>query len=395
MSKLTGHLLITKKAVDEISGTCSEFLITKNLAFAGLPARVVNRDILDAITGGHWSDFAQKHHFMRRFDGQSPQESYTESVEWIRINAIESARLLAKRIRKYTSRNLGIAPHAGVSSCGQTNQKIGGVLGFIGQQTDRNTARNILKGGKKDEDSDGNRKAIDWQPFGSALHALQDSFARGHTVRGKALTETSPGSIEYIKMYAGKDVENHSHYDKLWEGENPGEFSLDGRLAVNASKALILMIIMTAQTGIDGHEIPSLLNWDGFKGKWLLASNKLSNERDFAIDLIEKYHTGARRGYTNWTTFNFDEAGLANAMVTELGSNSYKVYAVFERLDKGGYTTDIDDIALLYIEKIKNNIGISNAIRSNKKLVDLLVKSMTKGWTTNEEQKSIDFLQKK
>lgn len=80
MSKLDGHSIITKQAVLEVGGLCVKNIIASNLKLAGLPTDVIQRDILD-LSGGHWSDYGQKHHFMRRFDGQSPYEAYTESVE--------------------------------------------------------------------------------------------------------------------------------------------------------------------------------------------------------------------------------------------------------------------------------------------------------------------------
>ena len=110
MSKLEGHKLITVQAVKEIKGSCSTHPLGGNLSGANLPAHVVNRDILDVIILGHWADFGQSHHFMRRFDGQSPYEAYVESVEWIRSNAFQTSKTLARRIRKYLHNNkpLGI-----------------------------------------------------------------------------------------------------------------------------------------------------------------------------------------------------------------------------------------------------------------------------------------------
>lgn len=125
--------------------------------------------------------------------------------------------------------------------------------------------------------------------------------------------------------------------------------------------------------------MPTLIGWEDFKNRWLVASEKLSDTRDFAIDLIEKFHTGARMGYSNRATINFDEEGLANAMIKELGSNASKVHAVFKRLKVGGYDTDIRDIAFIYVTKLKTRLQIATAIRNNSALVSLLVKLMDKG----------------
>ena len=66
MSKLSGHRSISKIAVSEIIRACTSRPLVGNLKKADLPGNAVFRDIIDVMTLGHWSDFAQKHHFMRR-----------------------------------------------------------------------------------------------------------------------------------------------------------------------------------------------------------------------------------------------------------------------------------------------------------------------------------------
>ncbi len=367
MSKLTGHFVITQQAVREIRSSCANYLVAENFGLTGLPTDVIMRDILDA-SSGHWADFGQKHHFMRRFDGQSPREAYQENVQWIYRNALSSAQLISSMIKLFIKENAHInnqvASHACVRISRRPDTELSagdvllGIAGFIPPV-----------GG------------VSTQPFGNALHALQDSFSKGHALREEGGTKMQPGAIEHIKIYAGDEVVGHSEADKQWVGgdkEGIGEFSLAGRQAINASKELIFLILNTAQSGVSP-QITSLIGWEDFKKRWLVASEKLSDTRDFAIDLIEKFHTGARRGHYNWATINFDEEGLVNEMITKFGSDATKVNAVFKRLKAGGYDTDIRDIAFIYVTKIKTRPSIATAVRNHSALVSLLLKLLDKG----------------
>lgn len=343
MSSLDGHRKVTQQAVKEIQQSYPHQPVAKSLGETVLATAVVMRDVFD-LSGGHWADYGQKHHFMRRFDGQSPYQAYLESVEWIQSNAIKSAQNLSECFKKSDSINISI---------------------------------------------------INWNPLGTALHALQDSFSQGHALRTENGTAEKPGAIEHIKTYAGEEKEGHTEHDKLWEGEIPGEFSFVGRQAINASKALIVLIVKTAQQHDSSSDITVLADWNDFKKTWLVVAKNLSQTRDIAIDLIEEFHMGARRGYYNWLTLNFNEQGLADAIVSKLGNHSNQVYAVFERLDSGGYSTDIDDVALAYVKRIKNHPLIAASVRSNQALVQLLIKSMDEGWTSRAEKKCIKFLKEK
>lgn len=387
MSKLTGHFKITQQAIKEIKNSCANHLMPQILGELSLPVDVILRDVFD-LFGGHWADFGQKHHFMRRFDGQSPRQAYEENVQWIQSNALVSAQNFSRKIKislkYYTHRNSQISNHASVRTCRLPDMEITASDGLGSRANDRFT------GGEPPRED---FYVMDYQPFGNALHALQDSFSKGHVVRTEGGTERQPGAIEHIKLYSGEEVKGHSHFDKLWESDKKvSKFSLDGRLAINASKELIFLILNTAQSGVKSPHIITLTGWDDFKNKWLVASEKLSDTRDFAIDLIEEFHTGARLGNTTVVTVNFDEAGLANAMITKFGSNATKVYAVFKRLETGGYNTDIDDIACIYVTKIKKNPLIVNSIRNHSGLVKLLVKSLHMGGLTNTKKDCIRFL---
>ena len=369
MSKLDGHFVITRQAAREIRSSCSEYL-GRGGGF-DLPSDTVLRDVLDFFTVGHWADFGQKHHFMRKFDGQSPRKAYEENVQWIHDNALKSTESLFG-VRKFLNKEHAhkssqVASHACVriSRLPDTEINAGDML---------LAGLSIYAGGRNS------------QSFGNALHALQDSFSLGHTVRAPGGTEMQPGAIEQIKIYAGEEVEkgkgdeesDHSQHDRQWESDG-GKFSLTGRQAVNASKELIFLILNTTRASVSP-QITHLIGWEDFKNRWLVASEKLSDKRDFAIDLIEEFHTGVRIGYSNMATINFDEEGLANAMIKELGSNASKVHAVFKRLKAGGYDpTDIKDIAFIYVTKLKTRPSFATAVRNHSALVSLLLKLLDKG----------------
>ena len=113
MSSPTGHWTITAQAVKTLASACASHPLAGNLATASLPMSVVARDVLD-FPFGHLGDFGQSHHFMRRFDGQSPKVAYEENVEWVRYNTLKAARQLSGRITWYLrgKRGAGVAPQA-------------------------------------------------------------------------------------------------------------------------------------------------------------------------------------------------------------------------------------------------------------------------------------------
>src|SRR5215510_10300856 len=161
MSSLTGHRRITKRAVAELSKDSSDPLFA-NLKSANLQNHAVMRDLFDVVTLGHWLNFGQKHHFMRRFDGQKPYAAYLENIEWIRSNALSAARKMQERIQsKFVPMAGGTPKPAPKGGALTPEQRLGGKMVFDGG------------------DGDG----VDWQNLGNACHALQDSFAGGHVLR--------------------------------------------------------------------------------------------------------------------------------------------------------------------------------------------------------------------
>ncbi|MEZ6134826.1 MAG: hypothetical protein R3C53_07945 [Pirellulaceae bacterium] len=344
MSTLTGHAKITAQAVRELAAEWKNQPLATGLFAASLPEFVVKRDILDVLNQGHWADFGQKHHFMRQFDSQSPFEAYEAAVEWIRSNALKSAQRISARV-------------AAKFPAGIDNSK------------DKNSvAMRIYFDGA-------------WQPLGNAVHALEDSFAKGHATRGSG----SPGPITHVKRYAGAEKEHHEEGDEEWKNESGG-FSADGRLAIDAVKALLKVVIHTAQSGKSPE---SLVGWQLFLDKWLVADSSLSKSKDRVFELINAHYTGVRRGAWNAKTVNMNEAGLAKDL---LGENMQTTLAVFERLDDQ-YNSDADDVAVLYVNLVKKAGGAKQAaLASNKALVKRLIKVMDEGWTSDEEAKAITFL---
>jgi hypothetical protein len=352
MSSLTGHWKITQAAVRELSATWSKNPLVTGLGAAALPDAAVTRDILDVLCGGHWADFGQKHHFMRKFDGQSPAQAYREAVEWIRTNALQAAQILAARVKAYFP--YGVTTGRAANHVGKT----------------------VFTG-------------ISWQQLGNAVHALEDSFAAGHAVRDEPAGPMNPGAITHIKRYAGQEKEGHEHGDAVWQDEKGG-FSRDGRFAIEAVKHLLLIVLVTAQT--KEKSPTALVGWDRFVGQWLKASPKLSQEADKVFELIDRFYTGARIGASNVKTVNMDEEGLAKALFQEVGSDTKTTLTVFVRLDEH-YNSDADDVAELYVKLVKTKGGpVLSALKSNKLLVERLIKVMDEGWTSAGEKECIEFL---
>jgi hypothetical protein len=339
MSDLPGHARITQKAVALVSGGTDP--VYRALGSAHVPVNVVARDLIDVVILGHWADFGQCHHFMRRFDGQSERQAYDENVHWIWRNALDAAAILSRQLAL-----TGPARSAAPTSS---------------------------------------------QPLGNALHALQDSFAMGHAER-EAARGSLPGAIRRIKRYAGADKDGHEEADKQWRGNWREGFSESGWFAVEATSRL-LRLVVEAATAARGSRPGALPAFDQFRQQWLAPSDALSHERDVAFDLIDRYTTGLRLGATNIKTIDMDEDGLAQALYTEAGTNTALVLGVFQRLDEQ-YNSDADDVAEIYVNLIRKNPGrIQPALQANPALVKVLIKVMAEGWTSSGEADCIRWLE--
>lgn len=344
MSSLTGHAKITSAAVREVTQEMKFNPLATGMTHGGLPAAAVTRDIIDVICLGHWADFGQKHHFMRQFDSQSPFEAYESAVEWIRKNAYEAAQAIAARTAAYYPNGIN----------GSRNPQLAGQTVY---------------------------RDLNLQSLGNAVHALEDSFAPGHVTRGPG----SPGPITHIKRYAGAEKNHHAEGDDQWQDGNKG-FSEVGRLAIDAVKALLKIVVLTASSNA---MMGTLVDWQAFRDKWLKADAKLSKSKDRVFDLIDQYYTGVRLGATNIKTFDMNEEGLAKALFSE---DPATTLAVFVRLDEQ-YNSDADDVAEIYVNLIRKAGGAKLAeLRGNELLIRRLIKVMNEGRTSSGEQECIDFL---
>ncbi|MDA1017685.1 MAG: hypothetical protein O3A00_24905 [Planctomycetota bacterium] len=284
----------------------------------------VDRDIKDVLNLGHWSNFAQKHHFMRRFDGQSPLQAYAAACDWIRSNALKYAQ-----------------------------------------------AAVVEQGGR-------------YLPeLGSAVHALEDSFSAGHVERVH-MTDSWPGTITDVEVYDDSNQETHSDHDERWMSN--GKFTMLGRNAVNAVKALFKVIfdeVLNARS-LKRTRVTGLTGWSGFQSSWLaIDTTQLSAGGAHKIDLIDKF-------VGRWST---DESGLATAMYTELGQRTHMVRRLIERLDEH-HNTDADDVVEIYVNRLRQADArpVRAAVATNKKLIDLMVKVLDEGYTTDGEYECIGYL---
>jgi len=214
----------------------------------------VVRDLKDVVTGGHWKDAGQKHHFMRRFDGQVSAGAYKDSVAWIEKNCIEAANSLRERIRsKYVDAKRSVSLKAlRTSQCPVMNPTgLKEVLDANVTTAGRAKGPNIFVG-------------VPSTKLGNALHCLQDSYSPSHCERD------TRNRIVYIKVYEGEEKEGHGERDHDWRlGDS--NFSELGWNAISATRDLVTLVLNAAakisspSTGF-GSEFPK------FVAKWLAFS---------------------------------------------------------------------------------------------------------------------------
>lgn len=108
----------------------------------------------------------------------------------------------------------------------------------------------------------------------------------------------------------------------------------------------------------------------------------MNNDPEFVVN---RFRTGSFG-----MTINMDEAGLADALAA-MGPNMPRVGRIFRHLyDK--HNSDSDDVAVLYVEKIKRSPSTVQALGADGALVQLLVDILDEGWTSREEQEAISWL---
>ncbi|NOQ63087.1 MAG: hypothetical protein GQ582_01080 [Methyloprofundus sp.] len=88
-----------------------------------------------------------------------------------------------------------------------------------------------------------------------------------------------------------------------------------------------------------------------------------------------------------------DEDGMAKALLAECSYELDKVYAIFIQLNDK-YSTDADDIALIYVNLIKSNASahVKDAFGAHHALREYLVMILDDGWTSAEELSCIQYL---
>lgn len=90
-----------------------------------------------------------------------------------------------------------------------------------------------------------------------------------------------------------------------------------------------------------------------------------------------------------WT--GVDEAGMARALATEQRANLSFVQRVFLSLNDA-YNSDADEVALEYVKIVRRDSRLSQAVRGNRVLRELLTQLLDEGWTSAEEQAAIKYL---
>jgi hypothetical protein len=151
------------------------------------------------------------------------------------------------------------------------------------------------------------------------------------------------------------------------------------------------MVLSTAENSSTSSAGASLIGWVAFRKKWLSASPKLSAERNFAYDFVDRFRVGASAGQ-GMVTVNMNVVGLAMALVDDCGPNSGQVQEVFERLYEK-HSSDVDDVAELYVNMVRKKGGDTlRAFQHNYELARLLIKAMDEGWTSGGEQDCINYL---
>jgi len=114
------------------------------------------------------------------------------------------------------------------------------------------------------------------------------------------------------------------------------------------------------------------------------------------IEITGPRQESVRRFLPRFTSFltGVDEEGIATALIDEYGIDMDSVLAVFRELDNS-YSTDSDDVAALYLPKVKARGGsIEHALRLHQPLRNLLVLLLDGGWTTGEEYKLMEYVRK-
>lgn len=96
--------------------------------------------------------------------------------------------------------------------------------------------------------------------------------------------------------------------------------------------------------------------------------------------------------YTNFWT-GVDEAGIAMALVKSHSTNLPFVQRVFLSLNKD-YNTDADDVAIEYVNMVRQDRVLGQKVRTSRSLKEVLIKILDEGWTSEEEREAVFYLQR-
>ena len=95
----------------------------------------------------------------------------------------------------------------------------------------------------------------------------------------------------------------------------------------------------------------------------------------------------------NTTMFYTDEEGMADDLIFKSGISLGDVYQTFLELDQN-YSSDADDIAYLYVKKVREQRGsLEQGLRLNTRLRNLLIRLLDEGWTADDEYGTIRYLE--
>lgn len=389
MSKLKGHFELTNAALAEIKNGCGGNALAAGILatsegrrsglgevdhaiggsiFLALPLDTpspshgaVLRDLRDVFTRGHWTDEGQKHHFMRRLvDSQSSRAAYDTAVEWIRSEASLAALALGSNLARATGARSPLGPSDGACALPSAGTRGSRVNVFAGAASDH---------------------------LGNAVHALQDSFSFSHVER-EGLSADEPGAIAKIDVYEGHEKDSHGDHDHGWDAEDG--FSVAGRQAIAATKALMVLVIdqaARAQT--------TARPWERFRERWLRVSPRLATQHEDLIDrfiarFIVVRTVTTRSGESRIKTL--DHRRLAAALVLEYPGNAEGVYQIVRRVgDHWEHATD--ELAECYVTAVraKGPEAIA-AMRAHPMLMKELDRALDEGPTFGDQQRALDFL---
>jgi len=114
------------------------------------------------------------------------------------------------------------------------------------------------------------------------------------------------------------------------------------------------------------------------------------------VELTGPRESAVRKFLPQFTgMFHVDEDGIARAMIVQLSINVDAVFDVFRELDRT-YSSDVDDVALLYLEGIQSvGVGggsVGHALKLHKELRAFLDDALESGFTSEREYRALRYL---